>query len=117
MKWLGQLAQAHGQAKDHPALASCAGCMRKRGRSRLSSLLRCCTALRLLSLSQRQTSLCMVQVVGDKRCPIVDTWWQTETGGHMITPLPAAWPEKPGSATLPFFGVVPAIVNEKGEAR
>ena len=71
----------------------------------------------ILSLSQRQTSLCMVQVVGDKRCPIVDTWWQTETGGHMITPLPAAWPEKPGSATLPFFGVVPAIVNEKGEAR
>jgi len=59
----------------------------------------------------------VLQVVGDKRCPIVDTWWQTETGGHMITPLPAAWPEKPGSATLPFFGVVPAIVNEKGEAR
>jgi len=53
--------------------------------------------------------------VGDKRCPIVDTWWQTETGGHMITPLPAAWKEKPGSATLPFFGVVPAIVDEKGQ--
>ena len=67
--------------------------------------------------SSRQLLWCMPQVVGDKRCPIVDTWWQTETGGHMITPLPAAWPEKPGSATLPFFSVVPAIVNEKGEAR
>jgi acyl-coenzyme A synthetase/AMP-(fatty) acid ligase len=44
-------------------------------------------------------------VVGDARCPISDTWWQTETGGFMITPLPGAWPLKPGSATLPFFGV------------
>jgi hypothetical protein len=43
-------------------------------------------------------------VVGDGKCPIVDTWWQTETGGHMITPLPNAWQQKPGSATLPFFG-------------
>jgi AMP-binding enzyme len=57
----------------------------------------------------------MRQVVGEGRCPIVDTWWQTETAGHMITPLPAAWPEKPGSASLPFFGVVPAVVNDKGE--
>eukprot|EP01025_Chloroclados_australasicus_P031013 TRINITY_DN3128_c0_g1_i4.p1 TRINITY_DN3128_c0_g1~~TRINITY_DN3128_c0_g1_i4.p1 ORF type:complete len:702 (-),score=75.22 TRINITY_DN3128_c0_g1_i4:641-2746(-) len=55
------------------------------------------------------------QVVGEGRVPIVDTWWQTETGGHMITPLPAAWAEKPGSATFPFFGVQPVIVNEKGE--
>ena len=54
-------------------------------------------------------------MVGDKRCPIVDTWWQTETGGHMIAPLPGAWLQKPGSASLPFFGVVPVIVNEKGE--
>lgn len=53
-------------------------------------------------------------VVGDGRCPIVDTWWQTETGSHMITPLPNAWPQKPGSATLPFFGVVPVLVDEKG---
>ncbi|KAF6258777.1 acetyl-CoA synthetase [Scenedesmus sp. NREL 46B-D3] len=53
-------------------------------------------------------------VVGDGRCPIVDTWWQTETGGHMITPLPNAWPQKPGSATYPFFGVVPVLVDEKG---
>ena len=52
-------------------------------------------------------------VVGDSKCPIVDTWWQTETGGHMITPLPNAWLQKPGSATLPFFGVVPAIVDDK----
>ncbi len=44
-------------------------------------------------------------VVGDKRCPIVDTWWQTETGGILITPLPGATPLKPGSATRPFFGV------------
>lgn len=54
-------------------------------------------------------------VVGDQRCPIVDTFWQTETGGHVLTPLPAATPMKPGSATFPFFGVVPAILNESGE--
>ncbi|KAG8385037.1 hypothetical protein BUALT_Bualt04G0181200 [Buddleja alternifolia] len=52
--------------------------------------------------------------VGDTRCPISDTWWQTETGGFMITPLPGAWPQKPGSATFPFFGVQPVIVDEKG---
>jgi len=50
-------------------------------------------------------------VVGDKRCPIVDTWWQTETGGHLITPLPGATDLKPGSATRPFFGVQPALVD------
>jgi acetyl-CoA synthetase len=55
------------------------------------------------------------QVVGDQRCPVVDTWWQTETGGHMITPLPGATRLKPGSATLPFFGVVPAIVDPDGK--
>ncbi len=54
------------------------------------------------------------RVVGGERCPIVDTWWQTETGGHMITPLPGATPTKPGSCTLPFFGVDAAIVDEKG---
>jgi acetyl-CoA synthetase len=55
------------------------------------------------------------EVVGNSRCPIVDTWWQTETGGHMITPLPGATPLKPGSATKPFFGVQPALVDpEKG---
>ncbi len=54
------------------------------------------------------------QVVGDARCPIVDTWWQTETGGILITPLPGARPLKPGSATLPFFGVVPALLDDKG---
>ena len=53
--------------------------------------------------------------VGAGRCPIVDTWWQTETGGIMITPLPGAIPTKPGSATLPFFGVDAAIVDEKGK--
>lgn len=51
------------------------------------------------------------KVVGEERCPIVDTWWQTETGGHMITPLPGATPTKPGSATKPFFGIRPAIVE------
>jgi acetyl-CoA synthetase len=51
------------------------------------------------------------KVVGDARCPIVDTWWQTETGGHLITPLPGATKMKPGSASTPFFGVVPAIVD------
>ncbi|MFW2439250.1 MAG: acetate--CoA ligase [Arenicellales bacterium] len=54
------------------------------------------------------------RVVGDARCPIVDTWWQTETGGHMITPLPGATDLKPGSASKPFFGVQPAIVDEQG---
>jgi len=54
-------------------------------------------------------------VVGEKRCPIVDTWWQTETGGHMLTPLPGATPMKPGSACWPFFGVKPAIVDNEGE--
>jgi acetyl-CoA synthetase len=53
-------------------------------------------------------------VVGDQRCPIVDTWWQTETGGILITPLPGATALKPGSATLPFFGVEPCLVDEKG---
>ncbi|MBM4370047.1 MAG: acetate--CoA ligase [Deltaproteobacteria bacterium] len=52
--------------------------------------------------------------VGEERCPIVDTWWQTETGGVLITPLPGAIPTKPGSATLPFFGVVPCILDEQG---
>lgn len=54
-------------------------------------------------------------VVGEGRCPIVDTWWQTENGGILISPLPGAMKLKPGSATLPFFGVVPGIVNDKGE--
>jgi acetyl-CoA synthetase len=53
-------------------------------------------------------------VVGEGRCPIVDTWWQTETGGILITPLPGATTLKPGSATRPFFGVQPAIVDDKG---
>ncbi|MDO4435414.1 MAG: acetate--CoA ligase [Cardiobacteriaceae bacterium] len=53
--------------------------------------------------------------VGKKRCPIADTWWQTETGGHMIVPITGAIDQKPGSASLPFFGVQPALLNEKGE--
>jgi acetyl-CoA synthetase len=53
-------------------------------------------------------------VVGEERCPIVDTWWQTETGGILITPLPGATKLKPGSATLPFFGVQPGIVDTEG---
>ena len=55
------------------------------------------------------------RVVGDERCPIVDTWWQTETGGILITPLPGAIAQKPGSATKPFFGVQPAIVDANGK--
>jgi acetyl-CoA synthetase len=54
------------------------------------------------------------RVVGDERCPVVDTWWQTETGGILISPLPGAIAQKPGSATLPFFGVAPAIVDANG---
>ena len=54
--------------------------------------------------------------VGDARCPIVDTWWQTETGGILITPLPGATDLKPGSATRPFFGIVPALLDADGKA-
>ena len=54
------------------------------------------------------------EVVGNSNCPIVDTWWQTETGGILITPIPGAIPAKPGSATLPFFGVEPAILDNEG---
>jgi acetyl-CoA synthetase len=54
-------------------------------------------------------------VVGEERCPIMDTWWQTETGAHMLTPLPGATDLKPGSATLPFFGVQPAILDENAQ--
>ena len=54
------------------------------------------------------------RVVGEQRCPIVDTWWQTETGGHLITPLPGATALKPGSATRPFFGIQPGIVDGDG---
>jgi acetyl-CoA synthetase len=53
--------------------------------------------------------------VGDQRCPIVDTWWQTETGGILITPIPGATPLKPGSATRPFFGIEPVIVDGEGK--
>lgn len=55
------------------------------------------------------------RVVGESRCPIVDTWWQTETGAHMLTPLPGATDLKPGSATRPFFGVEPALVDSDGK--
>lgn len=56
-------------------------------------------------------------VVGDSRCPIVDTWWQTETGASMIAPMPGAFALKPGSATLPFFGVQPAVVDNDGNVQ
>jgi len=55
------------------------------------------------------------RIVGESNCPIVDTWWQTETGAHMLTPLPGATALKPGSATLPFFGIQPALLNSDGE--
>jgi acetyl-CoA synthetase len=55
------------------------------------------------------------RVIGDNRCPIVDTWWQTETGAHMLTPLPGAIALKPGSATVPFFGVQPALLDAEGK--
>ena len=55
------------------------------------------------------------RVVGNSKCPIVDTWWQTETGAHMLTPLPGAMALKPGSATLPFFGIEPAILDAEGK--
>ncbi len=55
------------------------------------------------------------EIVGEKRCPVVDTWWQTETGGALITPLPGATALKPGSASLPMFGIEPALVDAEGE--
>jgi acetyl-CoA synthetase len=55
------------------------------------------------------------EIIGRKHCPIVDTWWQTETGGMLITPFPGATPTKPGSATLPFFGIVPEVVDDNGK--
>lgn len=55
------------------------------------------------------------QKIGNSKCPIVDTWWQTETGGHLLTPLPGAIPTKPGCATVPFFGIEPLVLNEAGE--
>ncbi|XP_077991235.1 acetyl-coenzyme A synthetase, cytoplasmic-like [Glandiceps talaboti] len=55
------------------------------------------------------------RVVGGNRCPVVDTYWQTETGGHVMTPLPGCTPAKPGAACFPFFGVVPALVSEDGK--
>ncbi|MDC0526870.1 acetate--CoA ligase [Euryarchaeota archaeon] len=54
------------------------------------------------------------KIIGKERCPIVDTWWQTETGGIMIAPLPAVTPTKPGSATLPFFGIAPELLDDEG---
>ena len=57
------------------------------------------------------------RVVGEERCPIVDTWWQTETGGMLITPFASATPMKPGSATKPFFGIVPGIADHEGKLR
>ena len=55
------------------------------------------------------------KVVGDSKCPIVDTWWQTETGGILISPQPGAIDLKPGSATKPFYGIKPVIVDEAGK--
>jgi acetyl-CoA synthetase len=63
----------------------------------------------------REAWLWYHDVVGEGRCPVIDTWWQTETGGNMIAPFPGATVAKPGSATLPFFGVQPAIVDGDGE--
>ena len=57
------------------------------------------------------------KLIGSEKCPIVDTWWQTETGGVMLTPLPGVTPTKPGSATLPFFGIDAAVVDEDGEEK
>ncbi len=54
------------------------------------------------------------EVVGESRCPIVDTWWQSETGGVLISPLPGVTPPKPGSATLPFYGIEPVLVDDEG---
>ena len=75
----------------------------------------CACSARSASRSTRKPGNGIINVVGDKRCPIVDTWWQTETGGILITPLPGATDLKPGSATRPFFGVQPELVDNEGK--
>ena len=62
----------------------------------------------------KKTKRKSLRIVGDGNCPVIDTWWQTETGGHLITPLPGATDLKPGSATLPFFGIEPCLIDDKG---
>jgi acetyl-CoA synthetase len=80
-------------------------------RSRRPRASRCASSARSASRSTPRPGSGTTSVVGDGRCPIVDTWWQTETGGILITPLPGATPLKPGSASRPFFGVQPALVD------
>lgn len=67
-----------------------------------------------MSLNNTVAERIFLQVAKGKDSEVVDTYWQTETGGHVIAPLPGATPTKPGSATLPFFGIVPALVDADG---
>ena len=68
-----------------------------------------------MNLSKSLNGTGTTKVVGKENCPIVDTWWQTETGGILITPLPGVTPTKPGSATLPFFGIEPVLLSDDGK--
>ena len=107
--------QARGQhllhRADRPARRSCA---RAAGRSRRPRAPLCASSARSASRSIPRPWEWYYNVVGGGRCPIVDTWWQTETGGILITPLPGATDLKPGSATRPFFGIKPAVVDGEG---
>ncbi len=77
----------------------------------------CASSARSASRSIRKRGCGTTRTSAASRCPIVDTWWQTETGGHMITPLPGATPLVPGSCTLPLPGIMAAIVDETGPGR
>ena len=87
----------------------------RRTSSRARRAQRCACSAPSASRSIRKPGNGTINVVGDGRCPIVDTWWQTETGGILITPLPGATDLKPGSATRPFFGVQPQLVDDEGK--
>src|SRR3546814_16265438 len=68
-----------------------------------------------MRISDWSSDVCSSDLVGGERCPVLDTWWQTETGAHMITPLPGVTPLKPGSSTLPLPSIAAAVVDEAGE--
>ena len=80
-----------------------------------TSATRCASWARSASRSTRRSGAGTTTWWASGRCAVVDTWWQTETGGILITPLPGATPTKPGSATLPFFGIQPVLVDERGQ--
>jgi acetyl-CoA synthetase len=115
LAFLGSLRQAPGQHLLHRADRDPRADARRRRAGRSDQPVhRCACWVRWVSRSIPKPGMWYHNVVGNGRCPIVDTWWQTETGGILITPLPGATALKPGSATKPFFGVKPEIVDAEG---